>query len=122
MYQTALSFSTVFILLLFIGCDNGVKDEHSPQVTPLIVNVDSNSVGLKWNNVGSQYYYNVLLGFDSIPDNDFRNVASAIESTTDTSCIVHGLQSKSWYKVKVRTIGGNLSPNESWPPLRFKTE
>ncbi len=107
---------------LNIGCDNVVKDEHSPRVTPMIVNVDSSSVEVSWNNVGNQYYYNVLLGFDSIPDNDFRNVSSAVDSTKDTSCVIHGLLPNSWYKIKVRTMGGNLSPNESWPPLRFKTE
>lgn len=67
-------------------------------------------------------YYAVLLGLDSIPDNDFHMVTTTIDSITDTFCTIIGLQSKAWYKVKVLTIGGNLSSNVSWHPLLFQTE
>lgn len=109
-------------LLFLVSFCNSVKDSHSPQVTPEIVSIDSSSVSIKWNNVGSQYYYSVFIEFDSMHGNDFSNIGTVIDSTTDTFFVINGLQPKTWYKVTVGTHGGNLSPNESWPPLRFETE
>jgi len=121
-HQYALLLLASSLFWLNTGCDNVVKDEHSPQVTPEIVEVETSSVTVKWNNVGEQYCYSVLLAYDSILDNDFRNADIFVHCTKDTIVTIDSLISNAWYKVKVRTSGGNLSPNESWPPLRFKTE
>lgn len=109
-------------LILFAACDNKVGcGDIAPQVTPVLMSIGKDTVQIKWNEAGEAYYYNVLLGYDSIADNDFRNVASAIDSTVDTVITIRNLLPNTFYKIVVRTVGGDIAPNQSWPPLRFKT-
>lgn len=116
------SILSIMISLLFsLSCDE-VVNEHSPQVTPEIFAIGADSVIIKWNDVGDEYYYSIWLSKDSLNDNSFLNAVSVCDSTGDTIYTIRNLQSATFYKVKIRTIGGNKAPNESWPPLRFKTE
>lgn len=75
-----------------------------------------------WNNVGKEYYYSVWLSQDVKQDDSFFDAVSVCDSTNDTIFTIRELKSDTHYKVKVRTNGGNKAPNESWPPLRFKTK
>jgi len=111
----------MILLLLVVSCDE-VINEHSPQVIPEIVSIGPDTAIIKWNNVGKEYYYSVWISQDTNQDNSFYDAVSVCDSTNDTIFTIRGLNPKTFYKIKIRTNGGNKSPNESWPPLRFKTE
>jgi len=112
---------TLIGLLLFMNSCDDVVNEHSPQVTAEIVSIGSDTVTIKWNNVGDEYYYAVWVTQDSIQDNSFVNSISVCDNTKSTNFTIRNLTPATYYKVKVRTNGGNKAPNESFPPLLFRT-
>lgn len=121
MNRLSTTFCLILFLMLSISCED-VVNEHSPQVSPEVVNVSTNSVTVKWNSAGPKYYYNVIISIDSIADNSFQNPAKTLENIEDTICTIDSLLSNTWHKLVVLTMGDNKAPNQSWPPLRFKTE
>ena len=120
-YSLTLNAAFILITILLSNCHE-IVNEHSPQVIPEIVSIGKDYASLKWHSAGSEYFYGVILSSDSIDDNDFRGVDTMYENIYDTIFKISNLDSETYYKVKVGTFGGNKAPNESWPPLRFKTE
>lgn len=96
----------------------------SPMVIPELVNVDTNSVTVKWNSAGEQYYYEVLISIDSVADSSFQNPAKFVDNIEDTIVTIDSLFPNTYHKLIVNTIceNKNIAPNTSWPPLFFKTE
>ncbi len=67
------SISIIMISLLFsISCDL-VVSEHSPEVTPELVDVGTSTVTVGWNSAGDEYYYSVLISIDSVADSSFQD-------------------------------------------------
>jgi hypothetical protein len=99
-----------------------MADEHAPAVIPTIVEVGIDYCIVCWNNVGDQYLYDVIVRDSQEDDSSF--IGTTIRSyyeIQDTIITIDSLESNTYYKIKIRTTGGNLSPNESFPPLKFKT-
>ena len=114
------SYGVLILALLCFSC-NEIVNEHAPAVNAEIVAVGSDYVTIKWNNVGDEYTYGVVLSKDTVDDNDFRSADSIVNGLTDTVFSMGNLESKRYYKIKVSTHGDNIAPNESFPPLRFQT-
>jgi len=112
----------VFMIPIILVSCNEIVNEHSPRVSPEIVAVGKDYATIRWNSAGDEYFYAVILSSDTINDNDFRGIDTMYENIYDTIFTINGLDSGRYYKVKVGTFGGNKAPNESWPPLRFRTE
>ncbi len=121
MNRLAIFASLLSICILTVSCED-VVNEHSPKVTPEVVNVSTNSVTVKWNNAGDEYYFSVLISIDSLADSSFKNPAKSVNNIKSTVCTIDSLLPNTWHKLVVLTMGGNKASNQSWPPLRFKTE
>lgn len=91
-----VSLSVLSMLSCF--CNEVVKNDYIPTVEPEIVSIETTSVSMKWNNVGSEYTYNVVVG--NVNDS---NVIQ-INTNHDTTCVVNNLVSNKKYNVSVLTI------------------
>lgn len=116
-----VKFFSLLFMLSFILCMT-IANGHSPQVTPEIVEIGKDFVTVQWNNVGGEYTYSILVSIDDSEDDSFKNPAISIDNIIDTVCTVDNLLSDTFHKLIVRSVGGNKSPNQSFPPLRFKTD
>jgi hypothetical protein len=111
----------VVFLGLFSSCFRD-EDKHAHRVTPEIVEVGTDYCIVKWSNVGSQYKYGVQVRDGA--QNDSSSGGTIIKfygSIMDTIFTLDSLESNIYYKIIIDTFGENIAPNESWPPLRFKT-
>jgi len=112
---------SMFAAIMVFSC-NKMEQNTAPRVTPEIVSIELHSVTIKWNSVGDDYTYLVLVSLDSVSDNNFHDVALSIDNSTDTICTIDNLLPNTFHKIIVQTNGTNMNSNQSWPPLRFKTE
>jgi hypothetical protein len=110
------------ISLLEVSCTEMKGGNNiAPMVTPFVSSVGKDSVVICWNNVGNEFFYSVVLGKDTVEDNEFRNMFFAKENIFDTFLVVHYLDSNTLYKAIVHTFGENMQPNCSFPLLLFHT-
>lgn len=114
-----------FLLLIAAACGMDDHTDLAPQVTPVVSSVGRDSVVLQWNSAGGEWSYRVSVAEDSMPDNVFHGTnGRTFEDIQDTVFVVDGLTPSTWYKVVVWTWGDSTSsagPNQSWPPLQFRT-
>jgi hypothetical protein len=121
---------TLGLSIFGAACDKSVGGDENlaPQTNPVVAAIGKDSVTISWNKPESPQLWKYAIGLaeDSTTGNEIKGLnAGKAENVLDTFYTFKGLKPSTWYKAIVNTFpidsNSNFAPNQSWPPLRFKT-
>jgi len=115
-------FTIVLTLCLCLACQQQLCTPTAPPVDPEITKIGSDFIYLKWNSLGLEYIYEVVLLSDTITNGGEGTELRRYTDLFDTAFTINDLKQETVYRVKILSYSNNSLVFGESPTLRFKTE